>query len=555
MADQNRIRPQQHIECLIEGVGDVKLSAKLKEIRHDRLKLSSADSIPEDATITLHFDNSRYQLKAAVQGYVTKARNNPTVGKCYATVDFTPESRNAAMELFFQIEAVGQREQDSVADTKFQEARRHEMDNNWSAMHKSLKLALALSPMHQEARTLYAVADAHVRKNRLKIALIGGSVLLVVLTIVGVVIGKARYHRSEYQRLVGLAQQDFKNNQHREAHEHLDEALLHQSEDQVARDLRAKLVPQSLADSFGLVKGQKDFLGNRAQQGTDNYTGLPWEIVHKPTGSHFVLIPGGAFKMGAGDRDDKRQPDEVQHKVNLMKPFYLGKYETTKHAFSVFVKATKYKTEAELKGGGLIRGPNDFEQKTHARWSNPYYQQATQHPVTLVSWNDVQRFLKWMDDGRKRFRLPTEAEWEYACRARSTRRFYWGRLEKYAGTNANVSDKTAHTQFHDWPYDHSDDKHIYTALGKGFVANEFNLFHMSGNVAEWCSDWYGEYPEGEVTDPQGPVKGTNKVVRGGHFASSVYDARSANRDSHPPDYRSNVLGFRTVVSVQDDELN
>ena len=86
MADQNRNRPQQHIECLIEGVGDVKLSAKLKEIRHDRLKLSSADSIPEDATITLHFDNSRYQLKAAVQGYVTKARNNPTVPGSKTTV-------------------------------------------------------------------------------------------------------------------------------------------------------------------------------------------------------------------------------------------------------------------------------------------------------------------------------------------------------------------------------------------------------------------------------------------------------------------------------------
>lgn len=554
MADQNRLRPEQHIECIIEGIGDVKLSAKLKEIRHDRVKLSSADSIPEHATITLVFDNSRYQLNASVEGYVSKARNNPTVGKCYATVDFPPTSRIAAMELYAQVEALGHREQNGLAEIKFQEARRHELDSNWAAMHSSLKHALALNPMHQEARRLYTIAYAHVRKRRLKMALTGGSILLVILVILGVVIGRARYHRSEFERLLAQAQQAFKDNEHQQAHNYINEALQHEAEGMAAKNLRAQLVPVSLAESFGLVQGQKDFLGNRVQQGIDSYTGLPWEILHKPTRSHFILIPAGTFKMGGDDRDDKRRQDEVQHTVNLTKPFYLGKYEATRHAFSIFVAATKYKTEAELKGGGLVRGPKGFEEKVHARWSNPYYEQSPQHPVTLVSWNDVQQFLKWMDDGRKRIRLPTEAEWEYACRGRSIRRFYWGQLEKFASTNANVSDKTAHKEFIDWPFSDSDDKHIYTATGEGFVSNEFNLFHMSGNVAEWCSDWYGKYNDGIQTDPKGAVKGTDKVVRGGHFASSIYDARSASREFHPPDYRSNVIGFRMAVTVQDEEL-
>jgi len=221
-----------------------------------------------------------------------------------------------------------------------------------------------------------------------------------------------------------------------------------------------------------------------------------------------VLIPAGSFTMG----DDSGGSDEKPaHRVRITKPFYLGKYEVTQ------------------------------EQWQAVMGDNPSNFKGPKNPVEEVSWDDCQGFLaklnaKHAGTGRQ-FTLPTEAQWEYACRAGSTTQFSFG-------------DDEASLDEYAWFSDNSDSQTHPVGQKK---ANAWNLYDMHGNVWEWCQDRYdsGYYANSPTNDPSGPALGSNRVNRGGGWCNYARSCRSASRDGYSPGYRLNYLGFR-LASVPVD---
>jgi sulfatase modifying factor 1 len=156
---------------------------------------------------------------------------------------------------------------------------------------------------------------------------------------------------------------------------------------------------------------------------------------------------------------------------------------------------------------------------------------ADDEPATFVTYDQALKFCEWLAKKEgKPYRLPTEAEWEYSCRAKSTGRFYFGDdeagLKDYAWYNKNSAGKTQ-------------------PVGQ-LKPNAWGLYDMHGNVGEWCRDWYGEYPAGPVTDPQGPDTGKGRVLRGGSWYRNSGYLRSAERGNVGPDNRNRNIGFRVA---------
>ena len=229
----------------------------------------------------------------------------------------------------------------------------------------------------------------------------------------------------------------------------------------------------------------------------------PGEVHVDPrTGLAFVFVPGGEFVMGSKDYTHT-QP---LHTVRLS-PFRLGRYAVTNQEYERFLKDTKRKTLPEY-----------WDDK---KWNQP------QQPVVGVSWNEAAAFCRWAG-----CRLSTEAEWEYACRAGSTKRFCFGDEESKLAQFA-------------WYGKNSDGKTQPVGQRK---ANKWGLYDMHGNVWEWCQDWYGEYASGPATDPTGPKKGQYRVLRGGCWSDSGVYCRSAFRLSYYPSNRIIIIGFRVVLA-------
>ena len=259
-----------------------------------------------------------------------------------------------------------------------------------------------------------------------------------------------------------------------------------------------------------------------------------------------VLIPAGTFMMGRPiSAETGRNNDETQHQVTISKPFYLGKYPITLAQWQRFVKTTPYKSEAETSGGGYFWNGSEFNLDPNRNWKNPGFKQEANHPVVCVSWNDVQHFHDWLNSfGLKDasiFQSPSEAQWEYACRAGTTTPYHFG--NQLNGTQANCDGN--------YPYG-TDRKGPFlektTPVGK-YPANAWGLHDMHGNVNEWCADWYGDYPTGSVTDPNGPPTGSFRVFRGGGWINVAVGCRSALRRRDVPSLRSNYLGFRVALSL------
>ena len=226
-----------------------------------------------------------------------------------------------------------------------------------------------------------------------------------------------------------------------------------------------------------------------------------------------VLIPAGKFLMGSKkipvdpfSNIKVEQPPEhevPQHEVTLTKPFYMGKYEVTQ------------------------------EQWFEIMGKNPSEKKGRKLPVTNVSWKDCQDFIKKLNAKMGGgYRLPTEAEWEYACRAGTTTAYSFG--SNLTKSDANI--------------DHSriDNSIIEIKAVGSYKPNAFGLHDMHGNVAEWCEDWYGgDYPAGAVTDPKGPAIGEKRVLRGGCYGSNYSSARSSDRSySGAPTLYDPIVGFR-----------
>lgn len=272
-------------------------------------------------------------------------------------------------------------------------------------------------------------------------------------------------------------------------------------------------------------------------------------------GMKLVLIRAGNFRMGSPESEKTAFSNEKpQHRVRIKNPFYLGKYEVTRGQFRKFVTATKYKTDAEKDGKGCwgFTGKNDGEiaQKPEFTWRSVGFEQTEDHPVVNVSWNDAVAFCEWLSKQEgNTYRLPTEVEWEWACRGGTFDRWNCGDKEKDLKASANIADASLKAKWAvaNWAMDWDDNSPFTSAVGK-YKANQFGLHDMHGNVSEWCNDWFDPkyYVNSPMNDPQGPATGLGRVHRGGSWSGLPLICRSASRHSLLPSNRSDGLGFRVV---------
>jgi formylglycine-generating enzyme required for sulfatase activity len=285
------------------------------------------------------------------------------------------------------------------------------------------------------------------------------------------------------------------------------------------------------------------------------------EVWREPiTGMEFVWLPGGCFQKGQTEEEKRYLIKEVgeeeykkwyarelpRHEV-CVGGFWMGRTEVTVAAWRAFVKDTGYKSEAETGGGAYTLTGSKWEKKEGTYWDNPGFSQTDNHPVTCVSWNDAKRFIEWLGKkSGKSLRLPTEAEWEYACRGGTTTMRFWGDGEKEACVYANVADKTKHGQLTFSYAFECEDGYFWTAPVGSFRQNPLGLYDMLGNVWEWCGDWHEKYSSGSLKNPKGPDGGSFRVIRGGSWGYGPGVVRCANRGYDLPVNRYNDLGFRLV---------
>jgi len=264
-------------------------------------------------------------------------------------------------------------------------------------------------------------------------------------------------------------------------------------------------------------------------------------------------IPAGTFVMGS-DGESASSAAERPHEVTISKPFYIGVCEVKRREFGVFAEGKeKYQTQAEREKWAYRWHPGrkEWVRATETRWDKPGFDQEEDHPVTCVSWLDADRFCTWAGrKTRRTVRLPTEAEWEYACRAGTTTRFCFGDEDERLHEYGNFADRAAARLVRGDRK--QDDREATTARAGRYRPNAWGLHDMHGNVAEWCADRYAPYPAEPVTDPTGGERGSYRVVRGGSWDKLPPYCRSACRTRLVEDYRSGAVGFRIVVEIGND---
>jgi formylglycine-generating enzyme required for sulfatase activity len=313
-------------------------------------------------------------------------------------------------------------------------------------------------------------------------------------------------------------------------------------------------MPPGLEGAFEIPSGPKDAFGNPVRQGSDEKTGWPLEIRHKQTGMHFVFIPAGKFMMGSPENEKDRYKDEGPvHKVKIPKPFYLGKYEVTVGQFGAFVKAASYRTDGEKEGRAYAWTGNTWDKVSGASWREPGFEQTDEHPVTEVSWNDAKALCEWMSKGgTMKVRLPSEARWEYACRAGTRTAYHWGDDPDDGKGWCNAADQSAKEQFKDRTVFSWDDGYVFTAPVGRFKANAFGLYDMHGNVWEWCEDGYKNSYEGAPKDGSIAADAANdgpRVLRGGSWHDEPRLLRAAYRIWTGPVFRINFAGLRLALDL------
>jgi len=237
-----------------------------------------------------------------------------------------------------------------------------------------------------------------------------------------------------------------------------------------------------------------------------------------------VKIPGATFRMGS---ESGRIDEKPVHSVHIG-AFFLGKTEVTVGQFRNFVKESGYRTEAERGNGSVVFTGRKWDKKSDANWRRPGFSQDDSHPVTCVSWNDCQEFIQWLNARTGRhYRLPTEAEWEYAA-GNGGKESGRVELDSHAWFEGNSADSTH-------------------PVGRK-QSNTLGLYDMIGNVWEWCSDWYGSYSSTSQTDPPGPGGGSMHINRGGAWYGASGECLT-RRGKNTPDDRGHGLGFRLAADT------
>jgi len=240
-------------------------------------------------------------------------------------------------------------------------------------------------------------------------------------------------------------------------------------------------------------------------------------------GIRLARIPAGAFWMGPPNDGDEASPRMPRHRVCISRPFYIGVHEVTQGQYERV----------------MGKNPSWFSKGTGGR-ERVKGVDASRLPVESVSWHDAMEFCARLSarpadrNAGRVYRLPTEAEWEYACRAgeKEYRRYSFG--HSLTGKANHSCDGASLSR---------------SAVVGSYAANAWGLHDMHGNVAEWCLDWHGEtyYKDSPPADPRGPAEGEWRVVRGGDYGTYAWGCRSANRSAQPPECKTQGLGFRVVM--------
>jgi formylglycine-generating enzyme len=309
------------------------------------------------------------------------------------------------------------------------------------------------------------------------------------------------------------------------------------------------------------------------QEAWAKHLDVPVEVTNS-IGMKLKLIPPGEFMMGSQETAEELaeafeaygkpgaflfRHEHPRHRVRITRPFYLGVYEVTVGQFGKFVSDTDYKTDAErnmdIAGGfGFNAATGRVELSKGYSWRQVGFPQGDDYPVSIVSHNDALAFCAWLSrkEGQT-YRLPTEADWEYSCRAGTTTRYYHGDDPEGLSEVGNVADGTARGKFPNWMTIAGRDGYVFTAPVGKYKPNGFGLFDMHGNVSEWCSDRYGGqyYAKSPVDDPTGPTSGSLRVNRGGGWLNTARTCRSAERGRSLPSWRYGSLGFRVAFSSAD----
>lgn len=301
-------------------------------------------------------------------------------------------------------------------------------------------------------------------------------------------------------------------------------------------------------------------------------------LIENSLGMKLIMIPAGEFQMGSNETAEsllKDTPDYPKehipdpgderpvHLVKISKPFYLGQFEVTVDQFKAFIEQSGYIPESIADGtGGYGFNAKYDPEKTVKKdafegrnpkysWKYPGFEQKGNEPVLNVTWNDAIALANWLSTKEGvTYRLPTEAEWEYACRAGTQTRYVNSDTSGTLSQHANIF--AAETAEH-WPnwakfVSKNNDGFAFTSPVGSFQPNAFGLYDMLGNAWEWTADWYGEdyYAKSTVTDPSGPPVGDVKVRRGGSWHTWPIYARCSFRNWNTVETRYTLVGIRLV---------
>ena len=264
-----------------------------------------------------------------------------------------------------------------------------------------------------------------------------------------------------------------------------------------------------------------------------------------------VLVPPGSFDMGSSEGEADRRPNEgPQHRVTLAAALAVGKYHVTVGEYRAF-------TEASGRGDGgscwSFGANGQWAEQQGRSWRSPGFSQTDRDPVVCVNWEDARAYAAWVSQRTgKGYRLLTEAEFEYAARAGSTTRWWWGEDGAVQCRNANGADQSTQRQVPEtsgWTVAPCDDGFAYTAPVGRFAANRFGLYDMAGNALQWVEDCYRDSYAGAPSDASTPATGgdcASRVLRGGSWGNSPQLLRSAVRLRGQPVLRNDFTGFRVA---------
>lgn len=327
-------------------------------------------------------------------------------------------------------------------------------------------------------------------------------------------------------------------------------------------------IPDVQPTKNGAIEDVSGFVKNTLKTFIDQTKDKSFESFRNSLGMKMVRIPEGSFVMGSSEADIawamnvlvRGQPISLEnefpfHKIRISRPFFMSATSVTVEQFQAFVNDTGYITDAEEdKGGEVFDVKNSrFSKKDGSSWRNPGWVVEPDQPVTMISYNDAVAFCEWLSaKERSSYKLPTEAQWEYAARGGlPMTQFSWGD-QLPDGRRANYADKN--TDF-EWRDRDIDDGHKNVAPVGSYEPNGFGLYDMSGNVLQWVRDFYGEdyYRFSPEIDPEGPGHGENRIMRGGDWTSGAVSLRCAFRGWARPDLALYNGGFRVVIDTDSPQ--